>query len=248
MSEVVFVGTSDAFGAGGRRQSAIVLRGASGTLLLDCGATTGSGLHHLGIAIDELDAILISHFHGDHFGGVPLLLLAALYEDERKRPLWIAGPPGVEARVRRLAASMGHDLDGRKWTFPITFEDLPAGRRCEVGPARVQSFETHHSPDAIPHGLRIDAGGPKIAYSGDTGWFDALPEHIAGSDLFICECTYRHNDQDGFDYHLSHDQLCEHRARFDCGRMVITHLGEEMSDRRESSEFEAADDGLVLKL
>jgi ribonuclease BN (tRNA processing enzyme) len=245
VSEVVFVGTSDAFGAGGRRQSAIVLRGSSGTVLLDCGATTGTGLNELGISIDEIDAILISHFHGDHFGGVPLLLLAALYEEERRRPLWIAGPPGVEPRVRGLAASMGHAFEGRDWSFPIHFEELPAGRRCEVGPARVESFETLHSPDAIPHGMRIDPGGPKIAYSGDTGWFDALPEHVAGSDLFICECTYHLN---GFEYHLSHEQLCEHRAHFDCGRMIITHLGEEMADRRESSEFEAADDGLTIEI
>jgi len=247
MSEVIFVGTSDAFGAGGRRQSAIVLRGSSGSLLLDCGATTGSGLHELDIAFDEIDAILISHFHGDHFGGVPLLLLAALYQDVRKRPLWIAGPPGVEARVRRLASAMGHALEGREWSFPIRFEELPAGRRCSVGPARVESFETHHSPDAVPHGLLIDPGSLKIAYSGDTGWFDALPAHVAGSDLFICECTY-HRNQSGFEYHLSHEELCEHRARFDCGRMVITHLGDEMSGRRESSDFEAADDGLTLKL
>jgi ribonuclease BN (tRNA processing enzyme) len=247
VSEVVFVGTSDAFGAGGRRQSAIVLRGSSGTVLLDCGATTGSGLIELGIASDEIDAILLSHFHGDHFGGVPLLLLAALYEDERTRPLWIAGPPGVEARVRGLAAAMGHSLEGREWTFPIRFEELPAGRRCEVGPAHVESFETHHTPDAIPHGLVIEPGRVRIAYSGDTGWFDALPRHVAGSDLFICECTY-HQNQTGFEYHLSHEELCEYRGHFDCGRMVLTHLGEEMAAKRGSCDFETADDGLTLKL
>ena len=245
MTEVLFVGTSDAFGAGGRRQSAIVLRGGSGSVLLDCGSTTGSGLNQLGVAIDELDAILVSHFHGDHFGGIPLLLLAALYQEQRKRALRIAGPPGIEARVRWLAASMGHPLDGRDWTFPIEFEELPAGRRCEVGPVLVHTFETHHFPDAMPHGMVIETDGPRIACSGDTGWFDELPLRVAGSDLFICECTYH---RDAFEYHLSHEQLVANRKRFDCGRLVITHLGEEMAERRASCQFEAADDGLTLQI
>src|SRR4029450_9613562 len=106
VTHLTFVGTSDAFGAGGRRQSAILLRCASGGVLLDCGATTGSGLHQLGIAIDEIDLILVSHFHGDHFGGIPLLLLDALYDERRKRALRIAGPPGIDARVQRLAAAL----------------------------------------------------------------------------------------------------------------------------------------------
>jgi ribonuclease BN (tRNA processing enzyme) len=245
VTDLIFVGTSDAFGAGGRRQSAILVRAASGTALIDCGATTGSGLKQLGIAIDEIDAILVSHFHGDHFGGIPLLLLAALYEDERKRPLQIAGPPGIEARLQHLASAMGHPLDGREWTFEVAFEELPAGRRCAVGPVQVQTFETHHNPDATPHGMLIETGGPRIAYSGDTGWFDALPSCVAGSDLFICECTYH---RDGFEYHLSHEQLVANRRRFDCGRIILTHLGEEMAERRASCDFEAADDGLKVRI
>ena len=245
MTEITFVGTSDAFGAGGRRQSAILVRCASGGVLLDCGATTGSGLHQLGIAIDEIDVILVSHFHGDHFGGIPLLLLDALYEERRKRELRIAGPPGIEARVQRLAAAMGHRLEGREWAFPIHFVELPAGVRSEVGPLRLRSFATHHNPDASPHGLVIDAGDVKIAYSGDTGWFDGLPRQVAQCDLFICECTYHRN---GFEYHLSHEQLVKYRDRFDCGRTIITHLGVEMADRRASSEFEAADDGLTIRI
>jgi ribonuclease BN (tRNA processing enzyme) len=245
VTELTFVGTSDAFGAGGRRQSAILLRCPLGGVLLDCGTTTGSGLNHLGIAIDEIDAILVSHFHGDHFGGIPLLLLAALYEERRTRALRIAGPPGIEARVHRLAAAMGHGFEGREWAFPIQFLDLQAGVRCEVGPVTVRSFATHHNPDASPHGILIEAGDARIAYSGDTGWFDGLPRQVAGSDLFICECTYHRN---GFDYHLSHEQLVKNRDRFDCGRVIITHLGEEMSERRASSEFEAADDGLTIRI
>ncbi len=65
MDEVIFVGTSDAFGAGGRRQSAILVRGPRGCMLMDCGATTNTGLADLGIDRNEIDIILISHFHSD---------------------------------------------------------------------------------------------------------------------------------------------------------------------------------------
>jgi len=245
VNEVVFIGTSDAFGAGGRRQSAVLVRGPSGTALLDCGASTGSGLNELGIATDEIDTILVSHFHGDHFGGIPLLLLAALYEDARTRPLQIGGPPGIEARLKALATSMGHPLGNRDWTFPIEFHELHAGEGCEVGPVRARAFATHHSPDAAPHGLRLDLGGPTVAYSGDTGWFDGLPRQVAGAELFICECTYHTS---GFQYHLSHEELVAQRNHFDCGRMLITHLGAEMADRRSSCDFEAADDGLKVRI
>lgn len=243
MSEVLFVGTSDAFSAGGRRQSAILLRVPSGSVLLDCGATTGLGLCALGIEREEIDAILVSHFHADHFGGIPLLLLAALYEDERRRPLRIAGPPGIERRVRELAAAMGHALDGRSFGFPIHFEEMSPGRSFEIGPLRARVFATNHTPDSCPHGLLLEAGRERIAYSGDTGWFDALPREVAGSQLFICECTYRHAN---FEYHLNLDTLEARRNEFDCGRIVLTHLGDEMAERKCS--FETADDGLKLRL
>jgi ribonuclease BN (tRNA processing enzyme) len=243
VSEVLFVGTSDAFGAGGRRQSAMLLRSASGCVLLDCGATTGTGLAALGVDRDEIDAIVVSHFHADHFGGIPLLLLAALYEDERRRPLRIAGPPGTERRVRELALAMGHGLDGRPFGFRIDFAEFTPERALEVGPLRARAFATHHSPDSSPHGLVLDTGQERIAYSGDTGWFDALPREVAGSQLFVCECTYRHA---GFEYHLNLEVLETRRHEFDCGRIVLTHLGAEMADRRCS--FETADDGMRLRL
>ena len=77
MIDVHFIGTSDAFGAGGRRQSAFLLREPNGNLLIDCGITTNTGLNAEGIRRDEIDAIVVSHFNADHFGGIPLLLLAA---------------------------------------------------------------------------------------------------------------------------------------------------------------------------
>jgi ribonuclease BN (tRNA processing enzyme) len=245
VSEVVFVGTSDAFGSGGRRQSAYLLRARSGAVLLDCGATTGTGLAALGIPRQEVDAIVVSHFHGDHFGGIPLFLLACLYQDSRHKPLRIAGPPQTEARVRRAAAALGHPIEGQEWSFPIVFQELTAGVPTPVGPVEVESFETLHSPDSNPHGLSVRTGSQRVVYSGDTGWFDTLPHHANGADLFICECTLVNRS---FEYHLSLEDMSLRRGEFDCGRLVLTHLGEEMRSLTDFEGFEVADDGLTIKL
>ena len=91
----------------------------------------------------------------------------------------------------------------------------------------------------------IQSGSQRIAYSGDTGWFEELPTRVGAADLFICECTYHSFE---FEYHLNHDLLLERRDRFDVGRFVLTHLGAEMLEQRGRSEFETADDGFILKL
>jgi len=245
MSEVVFIGTSDAFGSGGRRQSAVLVRGRSGSFLLDCGMTTGTGLCALGVERDEIDAILVSHFHADHFGGIPPFLLGALYEDDRRHPLRIAGPPGIQEWVHNLASAMGYAIEDRDWPFEITFDVLPVGGEKEIGPARATAFETLHQPHTYPHGIIVETGADRIAYSGDTGWFDELPRLVNGSHLFISECT---NHVQSFEYHLSHEVLVERRDQFDCGRIILTHLGTEMTDRRGACEFETADDGLIIRI
>ena len=239
------IGTSDAFGAGGRRQSAYLLRAPTGSVLLDCGGSTASGLTALGIERDEIDAILLTHFHADHFGGVPLLLLGAHYVDRRRRPLYIAGPQGVEQRVRQVARALGHSLDDHRLGFELRFLEIPVGTTREIGPVEARSFSTFHSPDSAPHGLVVNAGQRRVAYSGDTGWFDALPGEVNSADLFLCECTQVERE---FEYHLSLDELAERSREFDCGRLVLTHLGAEMRTLQDSRGFELADDGRVLKL
>lgn len=245
MTEVVFVGTSDAFGAGGRRQSAIVVRTGLGSLLLDCGPTTVSGLAALDVPRDELDAVVVSHFHGDHYAGLPQLLLACLYVDQREHPLIVAGPSGVEDRVRRLAVQLGYALEDRDWSFRVEFRELWAGKPETVGPAQITSFETYHQPEVQPHGLIVQSDKHRVAFSGDTGWFEALPSLVAGSDLLICECTSLEPD---FEYHLSLRELRQHLGELDCRRIVLTHLGREMAALRGRCEIETADDGLVIVL
>ena len=245
MTQVTFVGTSDAFGAGGRRQAAIFVESASGGLLLDCGPTTGTGLGALGITRDAIDAIAVTHFHADHFAGIPQLLIGAQYEDGRKKPIAIAGPPGVEARVRRAAATLGLALENHAFGYQIRFAEFVPGRPLDLGLARLDAFATFHQPDSIPHALVASVGGRRVAYSGDTGWFDGLPNFARGADLCVCECTFL---EASFEYHLDYRTLLERSGRFACERLVLTHLGSQMTDLRGRLELETADDGLKIAL
>jgi ribonuclease BN (tRNA processing enzyme) len=245
MSRITFIGTSDAFGAGGRRQAAIFVETASGGLLLDCAPTTNTGLAELGIARGAIDAIAISHFHADHFAGIPSFLLAAIYEDRRSHPLIVAGPPGVEARVRAAADAVGHALAGHAMPFSLRFVETPAEQRVDVGPATLRSFPVQHQPDSCPHGLHVESGGRRIVYSGDTGWFDGLTNHTRGADLLICECTFH---EPVIPEHMAYSELVERVPRFGCERLVLTHLGTAMAERRGELEVETADDGLEITI
>jgi ribonuclease BN (tRNA processing enzyme) len=240
------IGTSDHFCSGGRRQAAYLLRSGSGTTLIDCGQTTLAGLGAAGISRNEIDAIVISHFHADHFGGVPSFLLATLdFEDRRRRPLAIAGPRGIEERVRSAARATGHSLDHYRFAYPLRFLELHAGSAEQVGPARIELFEVNHAPDSCPHGMRIDDGAHQIVYSGDTGWFDGLPRAAASADLFLCDCTHVRPE---YAYHLSLEELAAKRALFDVGQTVLTHLGRDMRELGSAEGFALADDGQTYKL
>jgi ribonuclease BN (tRNA processing enzyme) len=247
VSELIFVGTSDAFGAGGRRQSAIVLRCDEGSILLDCAPTTGTGLAALGIARDSIDAIAISHFHADHFSGIPQFLLAANFEDLRERPLEVVGPPGIEDRVFRLAEVMGHNLR-HGLRFPLRFREFSDGDAEEgipVGPVQMSTFTTRHQLETEPHALVLRWADKHIVYSGDTGWFPELPDRVGSADLFVCECTFFERE---FEYHLNYRTLRDQAAAFRCGRIVLTHFSEEMTHRRGALDFECADDGTRIAL
>ena len=88
------LGCGDAFGSGGRNQSGYLIEAAERLFLLDCGPTTLPAMKRAAIEPRRLDAILLSHLHGDHFGGVPFFLIEYLYHKPPHSPLTIAGPPG----------------------------------------------------------------------------------------------------------------------------------------------------------
>ena len=95
MITVTFAGCGDAFGSGGRFQACIHLRpgAGQGPVLLDCGATSLTALRQAALDPGEIGAVFVSHLHGDHFGGLPFLILDGQFS-RRTAPLLSSGRRG----------------------------------------------------------------------------------------------------------------------------------------------------------
>lgn len=244
-TQVLFCGTADAFCSAGAAQSAYLLRGEEGTILLDCGANLLTSLKRHGVRPASIDAVAISHLHGDHFAGLPFLFLEFVYRSERNRPLPVFGPPGTAERVSQLFATYYRDVGTRPLPFPVDYVEVLPGQEVEWQGGTLRAFRVPHQEREVSLGYRVRIGSRQVVYSGDTGWTEDLVLHSAGSDLFICECSFFHTR---VQHHLDYLRLAEHRHEFSARRMVLSHLGDEVLARREEIEFELAQDGLCIRL
>jgi ribonuclease BN (tRNA processing enzyme) len=242
---VRFLGSGDAFGTGGRLQTCLHLSGAGeGSLLLDCGASSLVALKRAGLDPGDVGWVLVSHLHGDHFGGLPFLLLDGQFT-RRTRPLVVAGPPGVRARVEATMEALFPGSTAVARRFETSWVELRDRVPVAVGPARVTPFEVEHPSGAPPHALRVEYGGRVVTYSGDTQWTDQLVDAARDAHLFVCEA---YTFDRPIRFHLDHATLRAHRERFTARRIILTHLGPEMLARAADAAWECASDGLAVLL
>ncbi len=112
-----FLGSGDAFGSGGRLQTCMHLSGTDGAVLIDCGASSLIAMKRDGMDPGEVDAVLLSHLHGDHFGGVPFLILDGQFTRR-------AGPTAVTAfPVVRASGAPSYALRVEYGGRTVTYSD-----------------------------------------------------------------------------------------------------------------------------
>jgi len=241
-----FVGCGDAFGSGGRFNTCLHLVGRNINALIDCGATSLVAMNRLGIDRDAIDVIFISHFHADHFGGLPFFILEANYVLKRKRGLTVVGPPGLKAHLAELMESAFPGTGGTDWSFPITLRELEIGKRREIGHLGITAFHVLHDDRAGPClGFRIEAEGKVIAFSGDTQWTESLIDIGRNADLFICEAYTRDKP---IKSHMALSLLELHLGEILPKRLVLSHMSNDMLAQRAKIPFETAEDGMIVEL
>jgi ribonuclease BN (tRNA processing enzyme) len=210
--ELAFLGTGAAFSLERYNGAVAVDR----RLLLDAGAPLLPHLHRLGIDPGGIEAVLLTHFHGDHLLGLPPFLLHRCFVDPR--PLLLLGPPGVEGTLEQLfRLCWGEEWLEFRQRFPLTYAEAQA--TGEVAGIRYETVPLKHGHLTVT-GYRLQVGGKVLAYSGDTEATPALDRLVEGADVAVIEATGPGEPLS----HTSWEQAAELTRRHPGTRFLFNHV------------------------
>jgi ribonuclease BN (tRNA processing enzyme) len=242
--QLTVIGCSPAWPNPGGAHSGYLVSSEGGRVLLDCGPGVLARLRELE-PWPTLDALVITHFHLDHWGDLVPWVWGSFYLSGRgaepARPeLWL--PPGGSATLEKFGAELG---------FPDMFErsfrlsEFVPGEAFVAGGTSITATRVPHYR-VESYALRVEAGGRCLAYSGDSAPDPALARVAQAADLFVCEATLLTGASDGEPRgHLALDEACAAFAAAGAARLLVTHRPLEL-ERPGSLEF--AVDGLKLSV
>lgn len=234
---VTVLGKSPSWQDAGGACSGYLIEEGGTTLLLDCGNGVFAKLRER-IDYTDVDAVLLSHLHADHFLDVVPFAYALTYAPRQQpvpvppwpgtehpaRPRLIA-PTGATEMFRRIVASWGPD-DLVSSAFAI--EEYSVGDEIEVGPVRATFSEVPHYVHTHAVDLRSTDG--RLTYSADCSPNNALVDIARDTDLLLIEATLPRPERTGIRGHLTPSEAGEHARRAGARRVVITHISDELDE------------------
>jgi ribonuclease BN (tRNA processing enzyme) len=222
------IGCSGSFPGPASPASCYLLEADGFRLLLDLGSgALGVLQQHAGL--DDIDAVCLSHLHGDHCLDLCAYWVARTFAPGGARPpIPVYGPEGTALRMARAQG-----LDGDQgMTQRFDFATLVPGTR-DIGPFRVTLARMNHPVETF--GFRFSHGGRSLAYSADTGESPALVELARDANLLLCEASFLRGPGLPENLHLTAGQAATHAARAGAAQLVLTHLVP-WNDQRRSLE------------
>lgn len=243
--KVYFLGTGDAFGSGGRLNTALALVNGERSFLLDCGASILPAAFKAGLDLTGVEAVGFTHAHGDHITGWPFLRLYYQFMKPRSSPITVIAPTGVAKTLEQLASMLYPELDSFEPGYDIMYHTVTGGSTLSVGDVELQAISVYHQKDHPSVGYRVTWGGRTMAFSGDATWSEGLINLADGVDLFVCECS---DFEDGHPVHVSYRQIEANASRLNCKKLILTHCGLEVLARESELAWPIAKDGMVVEV
>lgn len=182
--EITFLGTGNAFAPGRSWAAMLVNR----HIMLDSGPAVLMSLKKMGANLTDISHIFITHFHGDHFLGLPFLFLEYNFMSKTDKPLWIAGPAGIEEKARQALELAYPDVAPRGFGRPVHFIEVSPGKLLENGGVYFTVEKMLHGGDYLEaYGYNIKLPDMNLAYTGDTAMCDNIYDLTADADLSILD-------------------------------------------------------------
>jgi len=262
---VTVLGKSPSWQDAGGACSGYLVEDGDTSVLLDCGNGVFAKLRcHRDYT--ELDAVVLSHLHADHFLDLVPYSYALTYAPRQQpvpvhvwpgtstpaRPLLYA-PPGARETFRRVVGAWG-SADLIENAFDLHEYD-PADE-LQIGDVRVRFCEVPHFVPTCAIELRSGNGGGRFVYGADSAPNEKLVEFADGADLLMVEGTLPRPEREGPRGHLTPAEAGQHAARARAARVVITHISDELGDdwargeaeRGYGGQVEVASEGAVYEV
>jgi ribonuclease BN (tRNA processing enzyme) len=190
-------------------------------LLLDCG---GGVVHHmarLGIEWRDISHLIITHFHNDHIGDLPLLFFAWKHgmRPARSQPLTLIGPKGMRRLIQKMADVFGGHLS--EPGFEVVIHEIHDGEELRLDAiTRLLAASTPHTEESLAY--RIETDARSFCYTGDTGASGDVAIFAQAVDLLLMECSV--SDEEAMDTHLTPSQVAEMARMALPRRLLLTHI------------------------
>ncbi len=228
--ELTVLGASGSFPTADECCSGFLVRHQGYTIWMDAGSGTMSALQRF-VALEEVNAIVLSHRHLDHAADIHMWLHATYTYPLEILP--VLAPDGVAETLSGVTAPPRDTFFTK-----LDWRDFDAGGVTELGPFRIEAFEGDHStPNNV---LRLSADGKTLCYSGDTAPTDSVIAAARGADLFVCEATWLNEQAGVMDrVHSTCAEAGEMGRAAGVGRLALTHLWP--GNDRERSREQATD-------
>jgi ribonuclease Z len=202
-------------------------------VLVEPAPTALPHLRRCGFAVEDVEVVVVSHFHADHCFGWPFLL-QALAEVGGGKTVHVVGPPGIQAHLVQLneAGAVGSVTDMAFARLDLRFVEVD-GSWQQAGPLRFRAIEVVHVPYLRCFGYLFDRGGdagraPVVGYSGDVTPCDGLTELALEADVLVLECNGRHTPPGVPTSHMDEESVRALAAAHPGTRLILTHLGEQV--------------------